>query len=325
MANIKQVAARANLSVSCVSKYLKNPSSVLSTSREKIEAAITDLNYVPSTIARNLRTKRTGIIKIISRDITNPFFAELFELLRKKLDVYGYHAVLQIIESMKSMDFTPSDFEQEDGIILCFSENDEIFFSLSKAAPKSFPIVCIHGSKPVDSLVTIITDLRNGVRLATDYLISLGCKNFAYIGGPAQSSTSMLKFSGFSEAISNSSSDICCMAVIRGTHEFKSGYNAAKELFAYHNLPDAIICENDVLAAGVVHRLVENNILIPEQMRIIGHDNIPLAEMFIPTLSSIAIPSEEICEAACKELLALLNNDKATDHFFTPKLIMRTS
>ena len=114
MANIKEVAACATLSVACVSKYLKNPDSVRKASREKIEMAIKKLNYVPSSIARNLRTKRTGIIKIISHSITNPFFAELFELSRKKLEDLGYIAVLQVIGSMELLEFAPDDFEQID-------------------------------------------------------------------------------------------------------------------------------------------------------------------------------------------------------------------
>ena len=86
MANIKQVAELANLSVSCVSKYLKDPNSVRPQSRTQIEYAINELNYTPSTIARNLRSKRTGIIKIISNSVTNQFFAELFETIRTELE-----------------------------------------------------------------------------------------------------------------------------------------------------------------------------------------------------------------------------------------------
>jgi DNA-binding LacI/PurR family transcriptional regulator len=325
MANIKQVAARANLSVSCISKYLKNPDSVLAKTREKIEAAISELNYVPSALARNLRTKRTGIIKIISHSITNPFFAELFDLLRRKLEAYGYIAVLQVIESMETIDFVPGDFEQADGMILCFSENEDIFLSLKKTAPASFPIVCISGHKPAEDTVSMVTDVCQGARLVTNYLISLGCKNIAYIGGPVQSSISKLKFAGFTEALSCASGGICCTAVIRGTYELKSGYNAAKELLLYHNRPDAVVCENDVLAAGVIHRLVENDIPVPDRIHVTGYDNIPLAEMFIPPLTSVTIPSEELCTAACKELYALLNNKKASDHVFAPKLVIRQS
>jgi|GEM_PF-2822534 len=325
MANIKQVAQRANLSVSCVSKYLKNPNSVLQSSREKIEAAISEFNYVPSTLARSLRTKRTGIVKIISHSITNPFFAELFELLRKRLDEKGYIAVLQIIESMESLVFSQGDFVQADGMILCFSENDEIFTSLKNAAPKDYPIVCMHGHKPIENFSTIILDVRKGARLVTDYLISLGCRNFAYVGGPIQSSISVLKFKGFTEAIASAPNTVSCLSVVHGTYDLKSGYHAAKELLAYHNRPDAIVCENDALAAGVIHCLNENGISIPHEIHVTGYDNIPLAEIFIPPLTSVAIPSEELCSAACKELIAQLNKEKSIDHCYTPELIIRKS
>ena len=144
MANIKQVAAHAELSVSCVSKYLKNPNSVLESSRQRIEAAIAELHYVPSSVARNLRTQWTGIIKIISHSIRNPFCAELFELLRKFLEDSGYIAMLQLVEPTGPVDFTKKDLEQADGIILSCVENDEVFTALSGILPPDYPIVCLH-------------------------------------------------------------------------------------------------------------------------------------------------------------------------------------
>lgn len=102
MANIKQVAALAGLSVACVSKYLKNPDSVLPSSRERIEAAIEELQYTPSAMARYLRTKRTYTVKAVMESITIPFFAEMFETLRRDLEERGYTTILQTTDSRPS-------------------------------------------------------------------------------------------------------------------------------------------------------------------------------------------------------------------------------
>lgn len=323
MANIKQVAERAGLSVACVSKYLKDPGSVRQASKEKIQEAIKELNYVPSSIARSLRTKRTGVVKVIMHSITNSFFAELFELLRKRLEETGRVAVLQVIDAMEPVAFHPSDFMLSDGVIVCFPDNDTIFTSLQKAAPDGYPAVCIHGHA-VQGIASVVADVKHGMRLAADYLISLGCKSFAYIGGPVQSAVSILKFGGFSEALAAQQGTFCT-EVLRGTYDLKAGYEEAKELLERNGLPDAIVCENDNLAAGVVHCLMEENIAIPGKVRVTGYDNIPLAEMIYPGLTSVELRLEEVSEAACATLQSLFDKQKTEDLFFAPRLVIRQS
>ena len=133
VAVIKDVAGRAGLSVSVVSKYLKAPSSVRSDTREKIERAIKELNYVPSTQARALRTGKTGLISIISPNITNPFFAELFSAIQSKALQLGYTAILQTIpavqktdNSVVSLPFAVSSSSSVDGMLICFPDEEEI-------------------------------------------------------------------------------------------------------------------------------------------------------------------------------------------------------
>ena len=122
MANIKQVAGLAGLSVSCVSKYLKNPDSVLPSSRERIEAAIETLHYSPSTAARSLRTKRSYTVKAVMESITNPFYAEIFENLRSELERYGYTVVLQTCDGKG---FREIDFDAFDGVVACFLDRED--------------------------------------------------------------------------------------------------------------------------------------------------------------------------------------------------------
>lgn len=323
MANIKQVASLAELSVSCVSKYLKNPNSVLESSRQKIEFAIRELNYVPSAVARNLRSKRTGIIRIISHSITNPFFAELFETLRYELEKNGYLATLQSIQYMEYRSFSSRDFEQIDGAIICFIENESTLKSFIENAPKDFPIVNIHGCRPEADIPTILTDVKRGTFDAVNCLISSGCRHLAYIGANENSTVSRLKFKGFQEAFGDENGSADYSMARNYNFSMKSGYKAASELFTENPHLDGVFCENDLLAAGAVHFFIDQKKSIPDDIRIIGYDDVPLASMFIPSISSISIPLSEICHSGCTELISLINGKPAEEQYYHPTLVQR--
>ena len=325
MANIKQVAQLARLSVSCVSKYLKEPKSVRPYSREQIESAINELHYVPSTIARNLRTQRTGIIKIISMSITNQFFAEFFETIRTELEKNHYLGSLQTIQHHEDKRFQIRDFEQIDGVILCFIENQNTLNSICQTIPTHLPIINIHGIKSVNEFTTILTDLQRGAFDASEHLISRGSTHIAYIGGSSDSTISNIKRMGFLAALKNHSENIQYVCSQNHTYSMQSGFDAARELFEKDSTIDAIFCENDLLAAGAIHYLCDSNKRVPEDVRVIGYDNIPLASMFIPSVSSVSIPIQEISALSVSALLDHLEKKEAKDVYIKPTLVIRKS
>ncbi|MDC7244819.1 MAG: LacI family DNA-binding transcriptional regulator [Sphaerochaetaceae bacterium] len=325
MANIKQVAKLAELSVSCVSKYLKDPSSVLPSSREKIEEAVKELQYVPSTVARNLRNQRTGIIKIITHSITNQFFAEFFESLRTELEKSDYIGSLQTLSHHENRLFSVRDFEQIDGVILCFIENHKTLDSIAKNIPSSMPMINIHGEKGSHGFPSILTDVRQGSYEATCHLIAQGGTHLAYIGGYADNTVSSLKKSGFMQAVEDRMDITGPLYSCDNEFSMQAGFDAAKRLFGHDNSIDAIFCENDLLAAGAIHYLHDSSRKIPEEVRVIGYDNIPLASMFIPPISSVSIPVKEMSVAAVSKLLDLLQSKEAEDVRFVPRLYIRSS
>lgn len=325
MANIKQVADLAKLSVSCVSKYLKEPTSVLPSSREQIEFAIKELNYVPSLIARNLRNQRTGIIKIISHSITNQFFAELFETIRTELEKSLYLGSLQTIQHNKEKWFNLRDFEQIDGVILCFIENQETLNSIKKNIPAHLPIINIHGQKTISEFTTILTDITRGSYDATEHLITQGSTHIAYIGGYEDNTVSALKREGFVKAIKSHREDIRYVRSLNNEFSMQAGFDASAMLFETHDIIDAIFCENDLLAAGAIHYLFDSHKRIPEDVRVMGYDNIPLASMFIPSISSVSVPIKEISTLAVAKLLILLEKKETEDSYLVPKLVIRKS
>lgn len=315
MANIKQVAARAGLSVACVSKYLKNPDSVLPSSRQQIEEAIRDLRYVPSRTARSLRTKRSYSIHVILESITNPFFAEMFEGLRRELDKRGYTSMLRPLEKP----FASGDFEAADGVAACFFEDESRLEELRRAVG-GIPVVCVHWRRLPSPLPCVWADVREGMTLAADHLTLAGCRRLAYVGGPPENAISALKREG-ALSILKSPPIVSCA----GEFSFQTGYNAAKKIAALPERPDGVLCENDVLAAGVICGLYRRGLRVPEDMRVTGFDNIPLAEMYIPAITSVALPIADMCAAAASLLTGIIEKKPGDNCAFSPTLMVRQS
>ena len=283
MANIKQVAALAGLSVSCVSKYLKNPGSVLPDSRQRIEAAIEELQYTPSAMARYLRTKRTYTVKAVMESITIPFFAEMFENLRRDLEERGYTTILQTIDNKP---FSTRDFDAVDGVIACFVDDEQVLKTIHEAAG-SLPFICMHWREPALDVPTIWLDVRQGMRLAARHLLEGGCRRLAHVGGPPQSVIASVKEEGVRETLREAGLPLLPEYCFRDAYSFQAGYAAAKIMAALPQRPDGVLCDNDVLAAGVICGFYRQEVAVPGEIRVTGFDNIPLAEMYILSLIHI--------------------------------------
>lgn len=321
MANIKEVAALAGLSVACVSKYLKSPNSVLPSSREKIESAIEQLHYIPSQTARSLRTKKTMAVKIVMQRIDNPFFAEMFERLRRELERFGYTALLQ------GSDREPSaaDFLGVDGVISCFNDDEKMISAISGALSGRIPLVCMHWRSPNFEHPSVWTDVSVGMGLAAKLLLDEDCAEFAYVGGPDDSVISSFKFNGVKTALIEAGAAVNDERIFHGEFSFQTGYDAAKAMVRSGKLPQAVMCETDELAAGVICGLYRQGVAVPEQVRVTGFNNVPLAEMYIPAITSIALPFEELCSTAVKLLMDTFAGKPAEKVQIAPKLMKRQS
>ena len=321
MANIKQVAAAAGLSVACVSKYLKNPDSVLPASRERIEQAIDALHYVPSAAARSLRTKKSYQVKIVMESISNPFFAEMFEGLRRLLESHGYTSLLQNIDKPPQKEY----FIGLDGLIVCFGDDEKRIHEILQAAGDNLPTVCLHWREPDFGVPTVWVDVSEGMQLAVEQLVTDGCDRFAYVGGPQKSVISAEKRKGAAAALKQVGKTLHSTQIYHGEFTFQAGYDAAKAIAQQTPRPDAVLCENDVLAAGVICGLYRQGVRVPEDVRVTGFDNIPLAEMYIPAITSIAIPMGEMHTRAVAMLLDILDGKSAENQALSPLLATRQS
>lgn len=334
MAAIKDVAKLAGMSVAVVSKYLKNPDSVRADTKVKIENAINSLHYVPSPIARSLRTKRSGMIAVVVPSIVNPFFAEMFESIKQACTANSILAILLTAETQDEMDQTIQSIisRQVDGVVLCFPDQESFLTELKKKAP-NLPLTIMTWHALDENIGNIVLDVRKGIFQAASHLISLGCKEIGYIGGPAESAISREKYEGFLAALKNAESNHSDMRnastrnIRQGKATMRFGHDAMKEIYESNPLIQGIVCENDALAVGCITYCLHQRIEIPGHLLITGFDDIPLAEMFEPPITTVRLPIDEMGQCAVDMIKSQIegNPSKVVRVFETELVVRKTT
>ena len=318
MATMKDVARRAGLSVSCVSKYLNRPDSVLPATKEKIDEAIADLDYKPSIIARSLRTKRSRIIVVIMESVINPFFATLFEAIRRDCEKNGYFVMLHTLSDRR---YSRSDFAYADGIILCFPDDPSHVGNILEAAGDT-PMALIHGCPTQPHVPTVLVDIGKGSAEAAACLLRLGCRSFVSVGGDQESAMSRVKNEAIRQTLSGQNAVMQSLSV---EQSHSGGIRAVELLEGQLSGVDAILCESDAIAAGVLSALHRIGLRVPEDIRVMGYDDILLASMFNPPISTVSIPIGQLGSAAVNMVCCLISGKNAEDQHFAPTLTLRAT
>jgi len=311
MAAIKDVAQMAGLSTAAISKYLRDPESVRDDTRERIEDAISRLNYAPSTAARALRTGRTGMIAVLIPDIKNPFFAELFDILRIEAAGRGYSVILQAAEDTANVksatrSFAVASVHYVDGAIVCFPDDEKIITAM-KGRPDDTPIVLMSWRRTPQAHASVLLDAAGGIRESVMHLSGLGHERIAYVGGPRHSVMSYDKMHGFREGMDFAGLKYPAGYIAHGKFSMKTGYHAARDFWAMKPRPTAIVAENDILAIGCLKYFHKNGVKVPEEAAVTGFDDIPLASMYEPPLTTVRLPLREMGAAAISKLMDIFN------------------
>lgn len=304
MAVIKDVAKLANVSVSTVSKFFNNPKDLSEPYRQRVEVAVKELNFTPSPLARSLRTKRANTIALVVPDITNTFYAEVYNSIRRAALAKGFMTQLYTTEenvNILNELLTQFSSAEVDGVILCFLDEDEIISHLTDATT-CLPITLM--SWDVDTpFNSVILNLFSTMFQATNYLISLGHTRIAYVNGIRDSRISKEKFSGFQKAMNDHGLEIPEEFIYNGNYLFRTGYQAAKQFMQTPRAPTAILAANDILAIGCCKYLRLNGFCIPDDVAVVGMDGIQLSKIYDPTITTMATPIDEMCAGAVSLLI----------------------
>lgn len=297
MVNIKDVAKIANLSVATVSRYLNQNGYVSKRSSERIEQAIRELDYKPSSVARSLSKKQSNIIGLIVPDIKNPYFPELARAVEDMAWSYGYTVVLcnsddQIEKELLYIERLSQTYVA--GLIVTTSLMDPSVYMSIKT-----PIVALD--RLIDVAVpTVATDNRKGAKLGAEYLLTNGARNLLCIRGPQGLKTADDRLTGFLEATVEQGID---PIVITTSFDFKDSAKAIEQTLATSPQIDGIFASSDTLAIAALHIAHKLGKRVPEELQIVGFDGIALGEMVSPPLTTVGQDLYKMGAAAATMLI----------------------
>lgn len=314
---IKDIAAKAGVSIATVSHAFRNPARVSDATREKVLATAREVGYSPNRLAASLRTARSGNIVAIIPDIANGFNSAIIKAIEKVAHANGYSVLLGDTQGMvaREREFASmTRSQQADGIILLSHRvpfeptGDSGWVGLP-------PMVSVCEYTGFDDFPSAGIDDRKAATDATRHLLEYGHREIALITGDIETSSSRDRLQGFRDAMSEVGLPVGDNLVMTGEYTASWGEEATARLLKGKTRPTAIFCFSDEIALGSMFSLREHGLDVPRDMSVMGFDNIQFARYFAPPLTTVAQPREEIGSLAAELLFSLMNG--------TPPVVMR--
>ena len=326
MTTIKKIAKLAGVSGATVSKIINGKDQNISNAtRLRVLEIVAQEGYIPNGIAKSLRIKNTKTIGLIMPDVMNLFFSELARRIEDAAEEKGYSVILCNSDNgeIKEEKYLNILLEKKvDGVILTASDAGS-----NKSLKRcSIPIVLVDRNIDIDKRVGRITvDNEKGAYIATTYLIEKGCRNIGFISANTKTKPSAERLRGYEKALTEYNIDINKEITYFKSFQVETGYEGTL-LILKKGIIDSIFCANDLIAIGAIKALKENNIKIPEEIKIIGFDDIIISKYLDPPLTTIRQPINDLGQNAIDILINLIENrDKDITIVLDPILIERGS
>jgi len=328
MATIYEVSALAGVSLSSVSRVLNDHEHVSKKTKQKVEAAMNELNYRPNTIARSLASNRSNSIGVLVSELHGPFYGAMLSTIELELRNAGKHAVITAGHSDETSEKKGLDFLIDrncDALILhvdAISDDDLITLSKGKT-----PFVILNRYIPEISDNCFYLDNELGGYLAAKYLIEQDHKEIAYISGPITKQDTIERLIGHKKALAEANIPFKDNLVYEGNYLTESGREGINTLINNKIQFTAIACSNDEMASGAMRGARDHKLSLPEQCSIIGFDNAFFTEYLYPQLTTINFPVKDMAKMSAQWILKNVYKQKELEitNMFTPQLIERQS
>jgi LacI family transcriptional regulator len=304
MPTMRDVAELAGVSLTTVSHVINGTRFVSGDVTERVQEAMKQLNYRPNELARSLRRGQTKTLGLILPDSANPYFAEIGHAIEATASNLGYNVILCNTHGAEEKEAHYINIlrdRQVDGIL--FVAAGDQAKSISSTLGENFPILLVDRELVGVRTDVIIVDNHQGGLLATRHLLELGHRRIACISGPSRVRPSAERISGYTQALEEAGLAFDPALFRMGDFHPNSGYRAALDLLQQPDSPTAIFTCNDLMAIGVIRAAAEIGRRIPDDLSIVGFDDIELASYTIPPLTTIAQPIEKMGEIAAKTLI----------------------
>lgn len=309
MATIKDVAQLANVSIATVSHVLNGTRYVSKEVQLRILDAMETLNYQPNAVARGLRTKKTNTMAIIIPDITNPFFADFTRGFQDVVDQKGFLVLVCNSDRIFSREirFIEMIWQQRvDGVVLNPAKVKAEDLSRLVKARISVVLIGSQIDHP-DFNVVMIDNVKGGFD-ATQHLIDLGHRKIGLLCGLLNTTSGGLRYQGYMRALEKNGIPIQEELIAEGDITYDGGYTCMRQLLSKNKLPTAVFATSDVMALGAKTAIEDVGLRIPEDISLIGFDDIPEVSRTRPKLSTIAQPKYRMGQEAANILLEQIEN-----------------
>jgi len=326
--SIKDIAKAAGVSHATVSRALRDDPRISEQTKLRIRRIAAEMGYPPSAIARGLATGRTDTIGMVVTTVSDPFVAPIVQGAEKKAMEAGYSLILSQSGADPDRELAAVRLLRErrvDGVIVTASRVGELYTPL--LSDLRVPIVLVNNQREGGYLHSIYVDDFAGARMVVEHLVELGHRKIAYVGCPERPLSNRNRLNGYRSALESHGIRVESSFVVQipGMDDLARGKEAAKRLLSLRERPSAIFCYNDLTAIGTLQALRTSGIQVPEDVSLVGFDDIPMASMVCPALTTVAQPKEEMGVKAMEMLLALIEGEERENIVVRPKLMVRDS
>jgi len=314
MATIHDVAKLAGVAPITVSRVINNSGYINENTREKVEAAIVKLGYVPNVLARSLKSKRTNTLALVFTDITNPFFTIIARGVEDTAGDAGFNVIFcNTDESQEKEDNYVQVIlqKQVDGILLVPAGSNTKSIQIIK--DQGTPLVILDRRIDSTDVDIVRGDSIGGARLLTQHLIDLGHRHIALINGPKNVSTSEDRLIGYKQVMEENGLKGNIQGYY-GNFSQASGDNLTRIIFEKEPKPTAIFATNNLIAIGALRALNELGYRIPNDVALVSFDDIPENLTMFPFMTAVSQPSYEMGKSATELLISRIKNGSNTDY-----------
>lgn len=324
---LEEVARRAGVSPSTVSRVLNGTGRVSEGTRARVLKIAKDLKYRPDIHARTLAGGTSRTLGVIVSNLQNPFFLDIFRVIEADALRVGYAVVVA------NTDYRPQQLaaaaqwmlgQRLAGLALVVSEKEPAV--IEELAGEQLPVVFYDVGSAGPKVTNVRTDYYRGMQRVVEYLHALGHRRMAFVDHHADLQPLRDRKSSFVKAVARFSGGMAS-AEAHGSDSPAGGYQATRSLLDSGFMPSAIICVNDFMALGVLRALRERGLAVPEDVSVVGYDNIGLSEYAAPALTTVNVPRDQIGHAVSSALLPSpgASRDAMRDIVIHPELIVRDS
>lgn len=308
--SIRDVARRAGVSIATVSRAVNHIPTVDTELAKRVWKAVDEVGYLPNTQARALVSGRSRMLGLVVSEITNPFFPELVQEFENLAVAQGYEVMIGSTnyESARTESLIRRMLQRNvDGVaVMTFGIEEDL---VQRLVDRELPLVFVDAGPRLPNLRVLKVDYGEGIRQAVQHLAALGHRVIAFISGPLRLRSAVARRDAFLKSMDELGLSVPAEHMVEGDHTMEGGMGAMERLIELSELPTAVLCSNDMTAIGVLHALFRTDYNVPQDISVVGYDDIHLVQFMLPPLTTVQMSCRDLAAAAVEALRAGIEKD----------------